>query len=99
MRKKENTSLTAAIRVFLMLYYRAASTEEGHQNAGHGDFVNMLRRARITEEHYAHFKSFQNDEAVYGESFEGNVSDFRDHDKGGYRISRTLNDSVTQQTL
>ena len=30
-RKAENTSLTAAIRVFLMLYFRAAATENGTQ--------------------------------------------------------------------
>lgn len=35
-RKKENTSLTAAIRVFVMSYFRAAATEEGHSKAGHG---------------------------------------------------------------
>ncbi len=35
-RKSEKSSLTAAIRVFLMAYYRAASTEEGHARAGHG---------------------------------------------------------------
>lgn len=29
-------SLTAAIRVFIMAYYRSASTEEGHARAGHG---------------------------------------------------------------
>lgn len=46
LRKKENTSLTAAIRVFLMLYFRAAATEEGHQRAGHGSFEIMMRRAR-----------------------------------------------------
>ncbi len=46
-RKNSNTSLTAAIRVFLMLYYRAAATEEGHRRAGHGDFEFMKRRARI----------------------------------------------------
>lgn len=45
LRKNENTSLTAAIRVFLMLYYKAASTEEGHKKAGHGDFNNMKARA------------------------------------------------------
>ena len=38
LRKKSNTSLTAGIRVFIVLYYRAAVTEEGHTNAGHGDF-------------------------------------------------------------
>jgi predicted DNA-binding ribbon-helix-helix protein len=35
-RKGENTSLTAAIRVFVMAYFRAAATEEGHSRAGHG---------------------------------------------------------------
>lgn len=34
--KKEDTSLTAAIRVFVMNYYRTAATEEGHIKAGHG---------------------------------------------------------------
>lgn len=29
-------SLTAAIRVFIMAYYRAAATEEGHNGADHG---------------------------------------------------------------
>ncbi len=44
--KSSDTSLTAAIRVFLMLYYKAASTEEGHINAGHGSIENMRRRCR-----------------------------------------------------
>lgn len=35
-RKRQNTSLTAAIRVFIMAYYHAASTDEGHIRAGHG---------------------------------------------------------------
>lgn len=47
-RKNPLTSLTAAIRVFLMLYYRAAATSEGHARAGHGSFENMKQRARIT---------------------------------------------------
>jgi predicted DNA-binding ribbon-helix-helix protein len=46
-RKNSRTSLTAAIRVFLMLYFRAASNEEGHKRAGHGDFEFMKRRARV----------------------------------------------------
>jgi predicted DNA-binding ribbon-helix-helix protein len=45
LRKNTRTSLTAAIRVFLMLYFRAAATEEGHTKVGHGDFENMKRRA------------------------------------------------------
>ena len=44
-RKNKRTSLTAAIRVFLMLYFRAATTEDGHGKAGHGSFDSMKRRA------------------------------------------------------
>ena len=47
LRKKTKTSLTAAIRVFIVLYYRAAVTEEGHKKAGHGNFSNMMHRARL----------------------------------------------------
>lgn len=47
-RKNSRTSLTAAIRVFLMLYFRAAATEAGHSQAGHGDFYSMKRRAGMT---------------------------------------------------
>lgn len=47
LRKRPNTSLTAAIRVFIMLYFKAASTEIGHERAGHGDFENMKGRARV----------------------------------------------------
>ena len=47
LRKNQNTSLTAAIRVFLMLYFRASSTEEGHGRAGHGNFEFMKQRAKI----------------------------------------------------
>lgn len=50
MRKNPNTSLTAAIRVFVMLYYRAATTDEGHGRAGHGDFDRMMQRARLAPE-------------------------------------------------
>jgi len=35
-RKAVNTSLTAAIRVFVMAYFRMAATEDGHNTAGHG---------------------------------------------------------------
>lgn len=35
-RKRPGTSLTAAIRVFIMCYFQAAATTEGHQQAGHG---------------------------------------------------------------
>ena len=36
LRKPENASLTAAIRVFVMTYFRLAATEEGHAKIGHG---------------------------------------------------------------
>lgn len=48
LRKTKATSLTAAIRVFLMLYYRAGTTEEGHARAGHGNFENMKQRAKVS---------------------------------------------------
>ena len=35
-RKRLDTSLTAAIRVFIMAYYQAAATDDGHSKAGHG---------------------------------------------------------------
>jgi predicted DNA-binding ribbon-helix-helix protein len=34
--KPQDCSLTAAIRVFITAYFRAAATEEGHARAGHG---------------------------------------------------------------
>jgi predicted DNA-binding ribbon-helix-helix protein len=49
-RKNPHSSLTAAIRVFLMLYFRASSTEEGHTRSGHGNFEYMMQRARISEQ-------------------------------------------------
>ena len=36
LQKIDDTSLTAAIRVFVMRYFRLAATEEGHSKAGHG---------------------------------------------------------------
>jgi predicted DNA-binding ribbon-helix-helix protein len=36
-KRRPETSLTAAIRVFVLAYYRAAATEAGHRRAGHGD--------------------------------------------------------------
>lgn len=35
-RKPPNSSMTAALRVFIMAYFRAAATEDGHRRAGHG---------------------------------------------------------------
>ncbi len=34
-RGRAQSSLTAAIRVYLLDYFRAAATEEGHRRAGH----------------------------------------------------------------
>jgi predicted DNA-binding ribbon-helix-helix protein len=41
--RRSASTLTAALRVFVMDYFRAASTEEGHARAGHG--VGALRGA------------------------------------------------------
>ena len=41
LQKLEDTSLTAAIRVFVMRYFRHAATEEGHSKAGHGYGLTM----------------------------------------------------------
>ncbi len=56
-RKSMVTSLTAAIRVFLMLYYRAATTEAGHDVAGHGNFTEMKKRAGISNDCHGFFKA------------------------------------------
>ncbi len=50
LRKVQESTLTAAIRVFLLLYFRAAATSEGHMRARHGDFENMKARVRVTDE-------------------------------------------------
>ena len=34
--RRRASSLTAALRVFVMNYFRTASTEDGHVHAGHG---------------------------------------------------------------
>lgn len=52
-RKNVETSLTAAVRVFSMSYFRMAATEDGHSKAGHGsaflfsgarDFASLMPR-------------------------------------------------------
>jgi predicted DNA-binding ribbon-helix-helix protein len=47
MRKTDNTSLTAAIRVFVMAYFRSASTEDGHTKAGHGYGMAMGMSSQV----------------------------------------------------
>jgi predicted DNA-binding ribbon-helix-helix protein len=44
MRRKQGLSLTASIRIFLMLYFKAACSEEGHAKAGHGSLDRMVGR-------------------------------------------------------
>lgn len=34
---KGSFNLTAAVRLYVMNYFRAAATEEGHRRAGHGE--------------------------------------------------------------
>jgi len=34
--RRRESALTAAIRVFVLGYFRAAATEDGHRQAGHG---------------------------------------------------------------
>lgn len=41
--KPQMTSLTAAIRVFIMTYFRAASTEDGHNRARHGQGAHTMQ--------------------------------------------------------
>lgn len=60
-RKNQHTSLTAAIRVFIMLYFRAATTDDGHKRAGHGNFEFMKAHARIPREFLGYFKPRKTD--------------------------------------
>lgn len=41
-RDRAESSLTAAIRVFLLRYFSAAATDEGHRLAGHGTLSRQL---------------------------------------------------------
>lgn len=41
-RHRGNSSLTAALRVFIVAYYRAAATEAGHEQAGHGQSPSAI---------------------------------------------------------
>ncbi len=45
--KPAGRSLTSAIRVFLISYYRAAATEDGHSKAGHGAGYQIGHRTEI----------------------------------------------------
>ena len=41
--RRHESSLTAAIRVFTLSYFRAAATEDGHGRAGHGNLRTTRR--------------------------------------------------------
>lgn len=63
-RKRPDTSLTAAIRVFIMAYFQAAATDDGHKQAGHGrgpSIVNdvMIKHASAPYYGLREFKSLQ----------------------------------------
>ncbi len=36
-RRQDGTSLTSAVRTFMVKYFQLATTEEGHERAGHGN--------------------------------------------------------------
>lgn len=40
--KPVSATLTAAVRLFILMYFRYAATEEGHRDAGHGKGDNSL---------------------------------------------------------
>ena len=42
--RRRASSLTAAIRVFVVNYFRSAATEEGHASMGHGALYKAQRR-------------------------------------------------------
>lgn len=44
--RRRASSLTAAIRVFIVNYFRSAATEEGHASIGHGALYGARMRAR-----------------------------------------------------
>jgi len=43
--RRRTSSLTAAIRVFIVNYFRAAATEEGHASIGHGALYKTRARS------------------------------------------------------
>lgn len=45
---RTSSSLTAALRVYLLKYFLAAATEEGHRRAGHGDALRPYRLAGLS---------------------------------------------------
>ena len=44
-KQRRESKLTAAIRVFVMAYFRAASTDQGHREAGHGPLKSSIAKS------------------------------------------------------
>lgn len=44
--QRRGSTRTAALRVFILYYFRAAATESGHKQAGHGRSDTMLKEIR-----------------------------------------------------
>ena len=44
LRLSPEMTLTASVRVFIMLYYKAAATETGHVRVGHGKLKSKLKQ-------------------------------------------------------
>ena len=48
--EREASSLTSAIRAYLLCYFQSAATEDGHSRAGHGSFSRLMQRAGVTQD-------------------------------------------------
>lgn len=42
--RRHEATLTAALRVYVLCYFKVAATEEGHAAAGHGSLGDALKR-------------------------------------------------------
>ncbi len=62
-RKDPSRSLTSAIRVFLIAYYRSAATEDGHYRAGHGQGYQFIQRNSVGAELIG--KAYSSDEVPH----------------------------------
>ncbi|WP_343560488.1 ribbon-helix-helix domain-containing protein [Kiloniella sp. b19] len=41
-KQRQESSMAAAVRVFVLMYFRSAATELGHENAGHGTLEDIV---------------------------------------------------------
>jgi predicted DNA-binding ribbon-helix-helix protein len=62
--KRADISVTSAMRLFTIQYFRDASSDQGHARAGHGDFSLMMRRAKINEEEMRFFCGYLKNQAL-----------------------------------